>query len=236
MQCSQENPCVGASFFIKLLYQKKTPTQCFPVNIAEFLRTPFFTKHLRWLLLNIRKPFVFWCIQVIWEREQSLKCEWLSLELKTWFHKAQQWLPTKQKLLLVLLHLENFRRDLLVLPSFWCHNERSVGRQVHATIRSNTKNSTARKVSKCGVFSGPHFPAFGLNTERYSISLRIQSECGKIRTRKNSVFELFSSSAFLINSSYSVFLSASYLLHHLAYLTYFRPMLHVWINQVAGFY
>ena len=26
----------------------------------------------------------------------------------------------------------------------------------------------------------PHFPAFGLNTERYSVSLRIQSECGKM--------------------------------------------------------
>ena len=25
----------------------------------------------------------------------------------------------------------------------------------------------------------PHFPAFGLNTERYGVSLRIQSECGK---------------------------------------------------------
>ena len=43
-------------------------------------------------------------------------------------------------------------------------------------------------MSKCGVFSGPYFPAFGLNTERYSVSLRIQSKCGKIRTRKNSVF------------------------------------------------
>ena len=32
-------------------------------------------------------------------------------------------------------------------------------------------------------FSGPHFPAFGLNTERYLVSLRIQSECGKIQTR-----------------------------------------------------
>ena len=27
----------------------------------------------------------------------------------------------------------------------------------------------------------PHFPAFGLNTETYEVSLRIQSECGKIR-------------------------------------------------------
>ena len=32
-------------------------------------------------------------------------------------------------------------------------------------------------------YSGPHFPAFGLNMDRYSVSLRIQSECGKIRTR-----------------------------------------------------
>ena len=29
-------------------------------------------------------------------------------------------------------------------------------------------------------FSGLYFPAFGLNTERYGVSLRIQSKCGKI--------------------------------------------------------
>ena len=32
-------------------------------------------------------------------------------------------------------------------------------------------------------YSGPQFPAFGLNKERYSVSLRIQSECGKMLTR-----------------------------------------------------
>ena len=37
--------------------------------------------------------------------------------------------------------------------------------------------------------SGPYSPEFGLNTERYvsvfgGVSLGIQSECGKIRTRK----------------------------------------------------
>ena len=32
-------------------------------------------------------------------------------------------------------------------------------------------------------YSGPHFPAFGLNTERYFISLRIQFECGKMLAR-----------------------------------------------------
>ena len=33
-------------------------------------------------------------------------------------------------------------------------------------------------------FSCPYFLAFGLNTERYGVSLRFQSECWKIRTRK----------------------------------------------------
>ena len=37
-------------------------------------------------------------------------------------------------------------------------------------------------------FSGPYFPSFGLNTERYSLSLRIQSKWGKIQTR-NTDFE-----------------------------------------------
>ena len=33
-------------------------------------------------------------------------------------------------------------------------------------------------------FSGSYFPVFGLNTERYSVSPSIQSECGEIQTRK----------------------------------------------------
>ena len=46
-------------------------------------------------------------------------------------------------------------------------------------------------MSKYGVFSGPYFPVFGLNTEIYSVNLCIQSKNGKIRTRKNSVFGHF---------------------------------------------
>ena len=34
------------------------------------------------------------------------------------------------------------------------------------------------------VFSGPYFPSFGLNTKRYSVSLRIHSKCWRIQTRK----------------------------------------------------
>ena len=32
-------------------------------------------------------------------------------------------------------------------------------------------------------YSGRHFPTFGLNTEGEVVSLRIQSECGKMREK-----------------------------------------------------
>ena len=46
-------------------------------------------------------------------------------------------------------------------------------------------------MSGLGVFSGPHFSAFGLNTEIYFVNFRIQSECVKIRSRKSPNFDTF---------------------------------------------
>ena len=40
-------------------------------------------------------------------------------------------------------------------------------------------------------FSGPYFPTFRLNTERYSVSLHIQSECEKLLTWKTPNTEIF---------------------------------------------
>ena len=40
-------------------------------------------------------------------------------------------------------------------------------------------------------FSGPYFPAFGLNTARYGVSLRIQYKYGKVRTRKTTNTDTF---------------------------------------------
>ena len=45
-----------------------------------------------------------------------------------------------------------------------------------------------------------HIPAFGLSTESYSVYPRIQSECEKIQTRKNSVFVHFSRSVTYLKS------------------------------------
>ena len=59
-QNSQENTCARVSFSIKLkavpatLLKKRLWHRWFPVNFAKFLRTPFLTEHLWWLLLNIQ--------------------------------------------------------------------------------------------------------------------------------------------------------------------------------------
>ena len=47
---------------------------------------------------------------------------------------------------------------------------------------SQAKNHCIKSV-RIQIYSGQHFLPFGLNTERHSVPLRIQSECGKMRTR-----------------------------------------------------
>ena len=47
------------------------------------------------------------------------------------------------------------------------------------------------EVSKCGVFSGPYFPVFGLNTEIYGINVHIQSDTGKYGPEKNLYLDTF---------------------------------------------
>ena len=52
---SQESTCARVPVIIKL--------HCFPVNFEKFLRTSFFTEHLRWLLLeHLFKPPVNCCL------------------------------------------------------------------------------------------------------------------------------------------------------------------------------
>ena len=49
-------------------------------------------------------------------------------------------------------------------------------------------------------FPDPYLSLFGLNTERYKVSLRIQSECGKIWTRKTPNKDTFYAVEVLIHS------------------------------------
>ena len=63
-------------------------------------------------------------------------------------------------------------------------------------------------MSKYRVFSGPYFHAFELNTDRYFLSLRIQSEYGKTQTRKTPYVDTFHSVVGL-NQGPSVFKNQS---------------------------
>ena len=53
------------------------------------------------------------------------------------------------------------------------------------------------KVVRIRSYSGPYFPAFGLNTKRYGASLCIHTECGKIRTRVTPNTDTFHAMYFL---------------------------------------
>ena len=59
LQNSQENHCARVSFFNKVaglrsatLLKKRLWHSCSPTDFAKFLRSPFFTEHLQWLLLK----------------------------------------------------------------------------------------------------------------------------------------------------------------------------------------
>ena len=81
LQNSQENTCAGVSFLIKLqarpatLLKKRLWRRCFPVNFAKFLRTPFLTENLQWLLLNHVNLKVQYKIQ----KNVNLTCSLLDL-------------------------------------------------------------------------------------------------------------------------------------------------------------
>ena len=50
-------------------------------------------------------------------------------------------------------------------------------------LNNHLKEAHSVKSVRIWSYSGLHFPIFGLNIERYRIFLRVQSECGKMRSR-----------------------------------------------------
>ena len=61
-QYSQENKCVGVSFFLKTcnFIKKRLQCMCFPVNISKFLDTPIFKDQMWtavWSCSDLKKHF-----------------------------------------------------------------------------------------------------------------------------------------------------------------------------------
>ena len=74
-----------------------------------------------------------------------------------------------------------------VWSKFWTSLPLSYCTVISINVMVTMKGGTTWKVFKYGVFSGPYFP----NMVRYSISLRIQSECGKNRPEKTLYLDTF---------------------------------------------
>ena len=112
-QNSQESTCARLSFLVMLqawglgratLLKKRFWHRCFPVNFAKFLRTPFFTEHLWWLLLFYITFLIclttqgitvsislFWSSKFIFYTFESyfivnIECVWASFRIKVTFN------------------------------------------------------------------------------------------------------------------------------------------------------
>ena len=77
---------------------------------------------------------------------------------------------------------DDFDVVLAIFRSYsWGANASEAVRKISSDEKDYRKHCV--KSVRIRSYSSPYFSAFELNTERYSVSLRIQSECGKIRTR-----------------------------------------------------
>ena len=80
----------------------------------------------------------------------------------------------------------SLRFKFYLMWTFWCNILNSVVTSINKFFLGRpipNVSNTACLLHCVKRYSGPHFSAFELNTERYGVSVRIQSECGKMRTR-----------------------------------------------------
>ena len=108
----------------------------------------------------------------------------LKLNVLTWFIICdKKYFSNYAKIFFILLRDNVLKFYFIILVCIWP--------QRHQVSAKDMRNIYCVKSVRIRSFSGSYFPSFGLNTERYSVSLRIQSECGKIRTRKTSNTDTF---------------------------------------------
>ena len=78
-----------------------------------------------------------------------------------------------------------YQDNLLIGLGPWCYHVRNnfiKNIWKERPLQCRKENAHCVKSVHIWSYSRPYFSAFGLNTVWYSVCLRIQSECGKIRT------------------------------------------------------
>ena len=91
-------------------------------------------------------------------------------------------------------------------------------------------------------YSGPYFPAFALNTERYGVYVCIQSECGKVRTKITPDTDTFHAVTTSSGQYYSVYTGFERKWHQfkqilislLKWVTNPWPVLYPYLEQIPG--
>ena len=96
-----------------------------------------------------------------------------TLKVKTDFF----WQRQPQETLNYLVHSCSLDFHKIVLPEAISQKATPIPQQHQFLNNSSTHH--CMKCIRIRSFSGPYFATFGPNTERYSVSLHIQSECGK---------------------------------------------------------
>ena len=69
------------------------------------------------------------------------------------------------------------------LPFIYFKDFLTYSLKLFVLVDRDTEKQYCIKSVRIWSYSGPHFPAFELNVERWGVSVRILSECGEIRTR-----------------------------------------------------
>ena len=78
-----------------------------------------------------------------------------------------------------------YQGNLLIELGPWCYHVRNnfiKNIWKERPLQCRKENAHSVKSVHIWSYSDPYFSAFGLNTVWYSVCLRIQSECGKVRT------------------------------------------------------
>ena len=101
-----------------------------------------------------------------------------------------QFFPCVINLLMSALFLRSVSQKHLINIQFIVQSKKKLPQKVNFTSNIHEK-FLVLNVVQIRVFSGPYFPAFGLNPEIYGANLCIQSKYRKIWTRKTPYLNTF---------------------------------------------
>ena len=180
--------------------------QVFSCRFCEMFKNTFFTEHLRMILLSIcgkvdHDLFLFFIYLFIYFhvtfkclenprstskfRQKYFNIDFLRYHLWqrtfSWSRRSFE-SPVKDCRKISLLILSKFKQInelLFPLKLSESHIGGNRSKLIHLNtlnVRNKIRGRSLRKNVPFWSYSGPHFLAFGLNTERYGISLCIQSE------------------------------------------------------------